>query len=155
MSECIVPDARRILFSVKSDVKKESARPAKTAEQNLGRPVVGGREEEIQGARPLHRSGKSEGHRAASGDTPARSVLLNPRAGIWSRAIIAVAHKILIFALRFSRPENSTGIPATIISIGSIQSGPQRNSSPGLSGSGGRSICPHAVRNLELAPKVF
>jgi hypothetical protein len=24
-----------------------------------------------------------------------------------------------------------------------------------LSGSGGRSICPHAVRNLELAPKVF
>src|SRR5258708_33905899 len=81
MSECIVLGARRIAIHASKTISKGKRPPPQTRqEQSLGRPVVGGRTEQVQGVGPLHHGGKERnrsGHardpQAAERECPPKS----------------------------------------------------------------------------------
>src|ERR1035441_5256424 len=73
MSECIVLGARRIAIHASKTISKGKRPPPQTRqEQSMGCPVVGGRQQEVQGVGPLQRDGQ-ERSRSGHGRDPQKA----------------------------------------------------------------------------------
>src|SRR5580693_1129529 len=90
MSECIVLGARRIAIHASKTISKGKRPPPQTRqEQGLGRTVVGGPTEEVQGTGPLYHEGEKRSRSGHGCDPQAakRGCRPNSRAPVYLRCL--------------------------------------------------------------------
>jgi len=90
MSECIVLDARRDFIHASQTIPEGKCSPPQARQdEGLGWPVVGGRTQEVEGARPRQRNGKgrSRGHDGGHPEAHKRGCRPNAEAAVHIRRL--------------------------------------------------------------------